>query len=334
MSFEVSPYIAETIITDEEWLWQMLLNLLTNACKYTDRGSILVRIRLDSDLILSGSSGHSSFSITGSAKPIANPIALLVEVVDTGRHHFSDASFSCMSLIVMLFLNRRGCSGGQAGYAVRRFSQVQDGQVTGTGLGLFGVRTRAEGLGGNCGARLNTQSSTGTGTVIWFAIPYIPNDSYEESQSSTSQLGNSKKLLPLPASDNQAAYTATTTSTITDTSRYVATKLKRKTEGGAADSHNIEEYIRSRQLTAMVVDDTLTVRKLMERVLLKMGFARVECYENGSKGLEAMMAQQVDIVFSDVQMPIMTGPEVGMLQYYCVCNIFCIHTISSPLKVF
>jgi CheY-like chemotaxis protein len=61
----------------------------------------------------------------------------------------------------------------------------------------------------------------------------------------------------------------------------------------------------------MVVDDTLTVRKLMEKLLLKMGFARVDCYENGSKGLDAMMARQVDIVFSDVQMPIMTGPEVS-----------------------
>ena len=122
VSFEVAKDVCDTIITDEEWLWQMMLNLLTNACKYTDRGSILVRIRLDSDLSLSASSGHSSsFAVIGSAKPIANPIALLVEVVDTGRYHCFGASFSCMSLIVMLFLNRCGCSGGQAGYAIRRF---------------------------------------------------------------------------------------------------------------------------------------------------------------------------------------------------------------------
>ena len=60
----------------------------------------------------------------------------------------------------------------------------------------------------------------------------------------------------------------------------------------------------------MVVDDTLTIRKLMEKMLLKMGFDRVDCYENGKKGLEALLAAPVDIVFSDVQMPIMTGPEV------------------------
>ena len=46
ITFEVSPDICDSIITDEEWLWQMLLNLLTNACKYTDKGSIKVSFHL------------------------------------------------------------------------------------------------------------------------------------------------------------------------------------------------------------------------------------------------------------------------------------------------
>jgi len=70
------------------------------------------------------------------------------------------------------------------------------------------------------------------------------------------------------------------------------------------------ELIRSRKLTAMVVEDTLTVRKLMQKLLLSMGFERVDCYEDGSKGLDAMMTAPVDIVFSDIQMPIMGGSEV------------------------
>jgi len=65
----------------------------------------------------------------------------------------------------------------------------------------------------------------------------------------------------------------------------------------------------------MVVEDTASVRKLMEHLLMKIGFASVVCYENGSKGLDAMMAAPVDIVFSDVQMPIMTGPEVSHLLH-------------------
>jgi hypothetical protein len=161
------------------------------------------------------------------------------------------------------------------------FSQVQEGQVTGTGLGLFGVRQRVKGLNGTCGARHNTASATGTGTVMWLAIPYIPD--YHTRKSSLAA--------ERPAS--LASYSA----------------LSAMLPAAGVFS--------GRQLTAIVVDDTLTVRKLMEKLLRKMGFAEVTCYENGSKGLDAMMAGQVDIVFSDVQMPIMTGPEVIIFLFLC-----------------
>ena len=35
--------------------------------------------------------------------------------------------------------------------------------------------------------------------------------------------------------------------------------------------------------TAMVVEDMTTVRILMQKLLLSMGFESVVCYENGSK---------------------------------------------------
>ena len=192
------------------------------------------------------------------------------------------------------------------------FSQVQDGQVTGTGLGLFSVRTRAEGLGGCCGARPNTQSSTGTGTVIWFSLPYVPDVPIDMHYHVRSQ----SRVVTHPA-DAQSSCGRVSRSPMN--TPVIVPAVEELTIASASElARHTEEYIKSQQLTAMVVDDTLTVRKLMERVLLKMGFARVECYENGSKGLEAMMAQQVDIVFSDVQMPIMTGPEVrGYIVLCC-----------------
>jgi hypothetical protein len=190
-----------------------------------------------------------------------------------------------------------GVSEGKLESLFDAFSQLQDGQVTGTGLGLFGVRTRADGLGGTCGARHNTASPTGTGTVIWFAIPYIPDSrSSALTRSKSSSFSSGIFELDVPAKLPPAPDAAPDgTETPTPNSATQAT--------GSA-------FIRERKLTAMVIDDTLTVRKLMEKLLLRMGFARVDCYENGSKGLDAMMAGQVDIVFSDVQMPIMTGPEV------------------------
>jgi hypothetical protein len=166
---------------------------------------------------------------------------------------------------------------------------VQTGQVTGTGLGLFGVRRRAEGLQGACGARHNLQSSTGTGTVIWFSIPYVVDRS--ESLSDKSNGGFAPLNLKVVRAKPGVSALSVSPSALTN-------------------------MIRERGLVAMVVEDTLSIRKLMERTLVQLGFEKVLSYENGSKGLDAMMAGAVDIVLSDLQMPIMTGHEVSCAFSY------------------
>jgi hypothetical protein len=209
------------------------------------------------------------------------------------------------------------------------FNQVQEGQVTGTGLGLFGVRQRAEGLNGTCGARHNTASPTGTGTVIWFAIPYMPDQTIDSARGLSrinTQQGRSHSFdlttMGAPFVEPFGSESPTRTRKL---SLVAVNPLQLElTVAAPSDlAKRTEDYIRSKGLTVMVVDDTPTVRKLMERLLRKMGFAEVTCYENGSKGLDAMMAGQVDIVFSDVQMPIMTGPEVRFLvQLPCRARLF------------
>ncbi len=197
------------------------------------------------------------------------------------------------------YMSGVGVSDDKIGSMFDAFAQVQEGQVTGTGLGLFGVRTRAEGLQGTCGARHNTKSSTGTGTVLWFAIPYVPDMSNPGSPRVQARKVAYKRVLGYERAPSVAEI-GSMLDTVDDGA------VTNRSEG----EQRVEALIRDRKLTALVIDDTKTVRKLMEKLLLKMGFESVKCYENGSKGLEAMMAEQVDIVFSDVQMPIMTGPEV------------------------
>jgi signal transduction histidine kinase len=83
INFQVSPDVCDAIITDEEWLWQMLLNLLTNACKYTDKGSIQVKIRVTTDISLPDSEKGLTMSPSSAARSAKNE-ALLFEVIDTG----------------------------------------------------------------------------------------------------------------------------------------------------------------------------------------------------------------------------------------------------------
>jgi signal transduction histidine kinase len=86
ITYEVAPDVCDAVITDEEWLWQMLLNLLTNACKYTDRGSIHVSVRIDPTITLS--------------MALALHDALLFEVMDTGEKRIVCV---CISLICGMF---------------------------------------------------------------------------------------------------------------------------------------------------------------------------------------------------------------------------------------
>ena len=84
VSFEVAKDVCDTIITDEEWLWQMMLNLLTNACKYTDRGGIHVRIRTTTEATGSNPARESTIVVVGASNP-AQRTLLHFEVIDTGE---------------------------------------------------------------------------------------------------------------------------------------------------------------------------------------------------------------------------------------------------------
>jgi CheY-like chemotaxis protein len=72
---------------------------------------------------------------------------------------------------------------------------------------------------------------------------------------------------------------------------------------------------------AIIVDDSPTICKLLTRSLKKLGFGQVLTYENGAKGLLALKQEEVDFVFTDIQMPIMTGPEARS-EHTLVVHVF------------
>jgi len=59
----------------------------------------------------------------------------------------------------------------------------------------------------------------------------------------------------------------------------------------------------------LIVDDELVIRSLLSELLSEDGFS-VATAEDGKRGLEYVNSGQVDLVISDVHMPIMTGPEL------------------------
>jgi signal transduction histidine kinase/CheY-like chemotaxis protein len=259
ISYHISEALSRpgaSIITDEEWLWQMILNLLTNACKYTTEGYIKISIDEADD----GSMFYCSVADTGIG-------------IDESKH-------------ATLF---------------QAFAQAQLGQMEGTGLGLYGLRSRAEALGGCCGIRNNTEH--GHGCIVWFKIPYVRDGDLDvEYTSSKSPASSPHAHSKTRFIEVNAAGLALSMTTKDSPSTITQLPLSCRLASASAAV--------SRPLTAIVVDDVLPIRKLMSRVLMSCGFTIVDCYANGLLGLQAMKAKQVDVVFTDIQMPLMSGPEM------------------------
>jgi CheY-like chemotaxis protein len=79
----------------------------------------------------------------------------------------------------------------------------------------------------------------------------------------------------------------------------------------------------------LIVDDELVIRSLLSELLSEDGFT-VATAEDGKRGLEYVNSGQVDLVISDVHMPIMTGPELVAHLHQIDPNLPVIVLNSNP----
>lgn len=402
--FHLGVGIRNRVITDEEWLWQMILNYLTNACKFTERGSIEVWLDLESEL-----PDHSFLRKDERKKDVSNSTNHRADSgLDQRLEHMSNSSrvnsshegskpssirtilpYSDDYLVFQIIDSGVGVSEKHQKTLFDLFSQAQNGQTTGTGVGLYGVKIRSEGLNGSCG--MVARQSPDQGSVFWFKIPYLPDTSnYIELEHDPTEfvadisnfkasrvfrnicvlqdnpqcilrleiprlcidnkLGGCGSVFTSPfgshlVSGGASPLLGSRSNSITGlpVGRQLELELKesqnetakrldtdpikgaikgaikdpmkeRNARGNVSESIQndspLTAAIRAKNMTAFVVDDVQSIRKLMRHTLLNMGFASVKLFENGSAALEAMKIEQVDVVFMDIQMPIMSGPEV------------------------
>ena len=62
----------------------------------------------------------------------------------------------------------------------------------------------------------------------------------------------------------------------------------------------------------LIVDDSKTIRSVIKKTLQIAGVPIAELYEatNGAEGLQSMKDNCVDLVFADINMPVMSGIEM------------------------
>ena len=65
------------------------------------------------------------------------------------------------------------------------------------------------------------------------------------------------------------------------------------------------------EVRALIVDDSAVMRKIVERSLRQAGLDPLTVLEagNGAEGLDQLKAQQVDLILTDINMPLMDGLE-------------------------
>ncbi len=60
----------------------------------------------------------------------------------------------------------------------------------------------------------------------------------------------------------------------------------------------------------LIVDDELSMRITLNNMLSRMGFKNVTIAENGKKAFEIVQARKIDVIITDINMPIMNGIEL------------------------
>lgn len=94
-----------------------------------------------------------------------------------------------------------------------------------------------------------------------------------------------------------------------------------------------------REIRALIVDDSSVMRKIVERSLRQAGLAELVVREAGTgvEGLEILRSHKVDLILSDINMPLMDGLEfvrqIGMQQLAPGVPVVMITTESSEEHV-
>ena len=318
----VDKDICAHIISDQHWLSENVLCLLSNAIKYSDDGVVDVRISLMDAPI--SSVGNTRDKTDSSRAPTAisrrsthdgkvSEKKCVTHYVGTQRSNVEysdhkremlDRSENLRTRLVsdpgevrdtrdtrgrdreqLVCVAVEDCGIGITDDARKDlFQPFKQAQkkAGGTGLGLYSLLKRVEALGGKCGA--GPRSDGSEGSTFWFTFPYRPDETaFADSPLTVEREGQEEMDV-----DHNSQH-----------DHHCLPPLQHSTP---------EVVCRS----ILVIDDSLAILKVTARMLEMKGHT-VETASNGHVGLrmlkESLSSRKYDMVLTDIQMPVMDGIE-------------------------
>ena len=268
--------LPRTIQSDPTRLRQIITNLVGNAIKFTDNGSVTIAVRLRP-----ASAASDESPSDGSADPLPtgpSPTGLLpADLLPTDLLPAdllpTDLLPTGPAIVIDVIDTGVGMTAEQQGRIFEKFVQADSSTTRkfgGTGLGLSISRQLAQAMGGT----LSVSGDVGVGSTFTLAIAV--------AEMSTADLIT-------PAEIAQRA------------------KQQAQIDGGGLMALPADQPI-------LVVDDGEGNRRLIDLVLRRAG-ATVRCVTNGAEAIAAIQAGgsmrdcPFSIILMDMQMPVMDGYE-------------------------
>ncbi len=254
LTCEFAPDLPQTVHTDAKRLRQILFNLLGNALKFTDKGTVTFRVSkiTDQELLSDVSPSIAINPIICSSHPISTAteiVHLLFEVADTGI----------------------GISPEKLHKIFLPFEQAGESKLKsqGTGLGLTISQKIAQILGGE----ISVTSQVGVGSCFNLQLPF--------------------EVVQVMIYDDvtQQYLLAENSAPITNSIHGLDTKFAQKYP-----------------LQILLAEDNLVNQKVAMRLLGRLGY-KIDVANNGLEAIAMLRSRTYDLVFMDIQMPIMDGFE-------------------------
>ncbi|MBK1988250.1 GAF domain-containing protein [Sphaerospermopsis aphanizomenoides BCCUSP55] len=271
LSFECDVTVPQYIKTDENKLRQVLINLLGNAIKFTDQGSVKMRIRNVTTFTEAeehgsmgaweyGSREETRISLPApqtphrpSSPPVAKPASWAGSPIPH-TPHFTPSNTPSHTLCFEVEDTGYGIAPEEISELFQAFQQTRSGEKSqeGTGLGLRISQKFVQLMGGE----ITVRSQLGQGSCFTFYIQ--PSLAEEVFSSSSIPVNGVVSIAP-------------------------------------GQNHRI-----------LIVEDNSANRLLLSQMLIQLGFEVLEA-ENGEEAIALWQQWQPHLIFMDMQMPVLDG---------------------------